>query len=135
MIKTDIPRLFYKKDIFGIVLVVFVTAVLLMVKFIPTSSEGKKYAEVTVDGNSVLKIELTADMEPSEVPIENGFDTVLEVNDGEVWIKSSECEDQVCVHSGKISNKGASIVCLPAKTVVKIVGEQSDEAKIDGITY
>ena len=36
--------------------------------------------------------------------------------------RDSDCPGQDCVHSGAVSRAGQSIVCLPARIVVELVG-------------
>lgn len=50
------------------------------------------------------------------------YDYVI-AGDGEgVWIESSTCPTQDCVHTGRISRAGQSIVCLPAQLVIHLEG-------------
>lgn len=44
----------------------------------------------------------------------------LVIRDGQVYMKDATCKNGVCVHTGKISKKGESIICLPHKVVVEI---------------
>ena len=37
-------------------------------------------------------------------------------------VTSSDCPTQDCVHTGRISRAGQSIVCLPAQVAVQLVG-------------
>ena len=41
---------------------------------------------------------------------------------GAVSVTQSDCPGQDCVHSGAVSRAGQSIVCLPARIVVELVG-------------
>lgn len=43
-----------------------------------------------------------------------------------VWIKESSCPDKICLHTGKISHPGESIVCVPAGLLIEIVGGETD---------
>jgi hypothetical protein len=42
-------------------------------------------------------------------------------NDGSICFESSNCPDQICVHSGRISKVGESAACLPNQLILKIV--------------
>ena len=44
----------------------------------------------------------------------------LIIKNREVYMKNSDCKNQICVHTGKISKKGESIVCLPNKVVATV---------------
>ena len=37
-----------------------------------------------------------------------------------------DCRDKICVNTGKISRAGQSIVCLPARVSVAVVGNGGD---------
>ena len=39
-----------------------------------------------------------------------------------VVVSADDCPGQDCVHSGAVSRAGQSIVCLPARIVVELVG-------------
>lgn len=47
--------------------------------------------------------------------------TVL-IKDGKVKMKYSDCNNQNCVHQGEISRTNESIVCLPNRVSIEIVG-------------
>lgn len=135
--KTDTtPKLIYKRDIFGIILVLFVVTICMLIRMIPADTSGKKFAEISVDGNVAIRMEINHETERSEIPIDNGYDTVVVYENGEIGIQSCKCKEQICVHMGRISNVGTSIVCLPARTVISIVNEDSSNtASTDAVTY
>lgn len=45
------------------------------------------------------------------------------VKAGEVWIEEANCANQVCVHHAPISEVGETIVCIPHKLIIEIIGE------------
>lgn len=45
------------------------------------------------------------------------------IKNGEVYMKSADCPDQICVHQGHRSKDGESITCLPNRVVVEIKGK------------
>ena len=78
-------------------------------------------AVVTVDG--VKKGEF-----PLDTAMSTGFHTewgynFVHVEYGQVWITEADCRDQICVEHKRISRVGETIVCLPHKLVVEIIGE------------
>lgn len=44
----------------------------------------------------------------------------LVVENGEAWVSQADCSNQICVNTGKISQVGEVIVCLPHKVVITI---------------
>ena len=52
---------------------------------------------------------------------------VLVISNGEAYIEDASCPDHVCVKSGRVSLDGQTIVCLPNKVVITIVGGEADE--------
>lgn len=50
-----------------------------------------------------------------------------------VSIQEASCPDQLCVTAAKINRPGQTIVCLPNKVVVRIIGNQEGEAPLDDI--
>lgn len=52
---------------------------------------------------------------------EYGSNTIC-IEDGSVYIKSSDCINKDCINEGSISNIGRSIICLPNRLEVVIEG-------------
>ena len=49
----------------------------------------------------------------------NGGRNMLCIANGEACIQEASCPDKLCVHMGKISREGQSIVCLPNQVVIE----------------
>ena len=60
-----------------------------------------------------------------EIPLKDGA-IVVRIENGEAWVSTSDCESGLCKRSGKISESGQSIVCLPNRLTVKIEGDGFD---------
>ena len=56
----------------------------------------------------------------------------LIIEDGMARMTDADCPDQLCVNQHAISKDGESIICLPNKVVVTIVG--GVESEIDAVT-
>jgi hypothetical protein len=82
-------------------------------------------ARVTVDGEVKAELPLSEDT-LFKVETENGYN-VIQVQDGYVSIQDADCRDQICVEHKKIHLTGETIVCLPHKLVVEIVGEEKTQ--------
>ncbi len=57
----------------------------------------------------------------------NGIKLTVVIKDGEAYIFESSCDDRVCVHSGRISSLGQSIICAPAGVIVNVSGGGFDD--------
>ena len=55
---------------------------------------------------------------------ESGSNTLV-IENGQAWIEQADCPDGLCMKTGKISRTGQSIICLPHRLSVEIVGETS----------
>lgn len=77
--------------------------------------------EVAVDGNVIATLPLDT---PASLPItgKDGGACLLTIADGVATVTEATCPDQICVRHRAVSRVGQSIVCLPARVVVSVVG-------------
>ena len=47
---------------------------------------------------------------------------VLVIQNGEVFMEEADCPNQICVHHAPIRYKGESIVCLPNRIIIEVIG-------------
>ncbi len=107
-----------KRDIF-VILGILILASIMLVAIHFMKSPGSQVA-VYVDDKVEAVYSLSAD---GEYEINNGTNKI-KIADGEVWMLYANCPDKKCIHEfGKIHSIGETIVCLPNKVVVKVVGE------------
>ena len=78
--------------------------------------------EVRVDGELVQSYPLDRE---TDVVLQgvNGGTNHLHIADGQAWLSEASCPDKVCVHMGKISEAGQSIICLPNRMVLEVTGK------------
>lgn len=76
----------------------------------------------------VYKMDLDKD-EIKEFAFDEGVN-VVEVKDKEVYVKSADCKNQICVNSDSISSAGSIIVCAPHRFTVKVCRESSEDAYV-----
>lgn len=60
------------------------------------------------------------------ISVDGVYHNIVEISGGKVAITESDCPGEDCVHSGWISRPGRSIVCLPNKVEIRIVGQSKD---------
>lgn len=110
-------RFFKKSDLLLFLCVIFLSLLLLFVFFV----SKEKGAEITVKvGSQTLGTYSLG--EDREIPIitEHGRNTLV-IEGGYAYIKDADCPDRLCVHTGRISKTGESIVCLPHRVSVTVV--------------
>ena len=85
-------------------------------------------AVITVDGEVYKKINLASVKERKEIKPETDPEVIIVAENGCIYFESAGCSDKICVSAGKLSKKGDTAVCLPAKTVVSITGASMPDA-------
>lgn len=116
----------YKADLIISAIVIIISIVILL---IPKKSGD--YAVVYIDGVQTEKYNLSTDTEV-DIVSSNGGHNVMKISGGECYLTDSNCPDKICVHQGKISQNGQSIICLPHKLVITI--ESNNKAEVDTIS-
>ena len=91
------------------------------------SRESGARVSVTVAGEELCTLPL--DEDTSLVIGEGERQNTLVISGGEAWISEASCPDHVCVRSGHVSFDGQTIVCLPHKLVITVVG--GEESGLD----
>ena len=121
-------RLLKKADIITvlIIIIICVSAVLFM-----RYTGGGLNARITVDGNVIETVDLNTVEKPYTIITETIPETEITVENGAIYFSRSECENQFCVGSGKLTSKGATAVCLPARVVITVTADKS----VDAVTY
>ena len=106
------PKILKKWDIILIFAAVMIIAVSFALRFF-LKKDGKK---ITVKQDDVTVYSGNLDTDKKIVLKHN----TLVVKDGRVYMECADCKNQICVLTGKISDSGESIVCLPNKVVAEI---------------
>ncbi|MGN0482144.1 MAG: NusG domain II-containing protein [Lachnospiraceae bacterium] len=90
------------------------------------SSEKGTQVEITIDGEAYGTYDLNQNQ---TIPIKkNGKVTnILTIKDGVAKMTEADCPDKLCIHQKEISAAGETIVCLPNKIVVTVIGSESSE--------
>lgn len=93
-----------------------------------TGSTGELTMVVSVDGQVTETVALSrlSGSETREIDA-GGYHLQLSISPTEVRVESSDCPTQDCVHTGRISRSGQSIVCLPARVVIELEGGAAND--------
>lgn len=79
-------------------------------KEVRITARGQEYGVYPLDRDT--EIEITG----------HGHTNIVEISEGKVWMEHSDCHNQICVNTKAISRTGETIVCLPNRVVVEIIG-------------
>jgi len=113
-------------------IVILICFSILGLKWMGESVSGRKLI-VELDGRTVESINLDQNEISRELRIETGGGgyNILNITSEGVSIVEANCPDQVCVRSSKITKPGQTIICLPHKLIVKLVGDMENEENVD----
>ena len=119
----------YKNDIIFIAAILAVVAIA-AVALLLLRGEGSTVT-VEVDGTVIGTYPLSVDREVEIVTGENGEErNLLVIKDGKATVSTATCPDGVCVSHRPISREGETIVCLPHKVVVTVIGGNENKPDV-----
>lgn len=122
MTKESIKRFIVKRRIDIIVIASLLLLSLIVLLVISLAKKEGAIARVEIGGEIVGEYPLDVNKEYSL----NGGTNVLVIKDGAAYMTYSECPDHTCERVGKIKFVGETIVCLPNKVSVTIIGNSDD---------
>lgn len=91
---------------------------------------GRLTAVVSVDGGEVERLPLDG-AAGERVYTGNGYTLTVQFGPEGVRVEAADCPTQDCVHTGTITRGGQSIVCLPARIVIRLEGGAPDAGAPD----
>lgn len=110
----------YKNDLI-LLGTITILAIITIIIVCATKKEGT-FVVIVYDQREVAKYPIKDDIEIKLTYEENKYNTLV-IKDNKVYILDASCKDHICVKHKKISMIGETIVCLPNKTVIKIIGD------------
>lgn len=123
---------FNRRDALVALAVALLAAVTALLFYLPRSQSGGLTVVISVGGEEVERISLTAMPDaPMHIEGRNGYTLSVSPSFNDlpgakgmgVYVSDSDCPTQDCVHTGHIHRAGQSIVCLPAQVVVYLEGK------------
>jgi hypothetical protein len=115
----------YKRDVIVILSLLAVSLLSLLLVFL--FSKTGECVTVSVDGEYIGTYSLLTDREISI----SGGKNILKIDGGEAFMTHADCPDHVCVNTGKISKVGQSIICLPNKVTVTVIGNSDSGVDLE----
>lgn len=89
-------------------------------------------AVVSVDGAEVDRFSPEDLPESPRTYTGNGYTLEVVCGPG-LRVALSDCPTQDCVHTGTITRSGQSIVCLPARIIIRLEGGETAPGDVDAI--
>lgn len=112
------------------IMVVVILAALSFYGFVMQSSPGVK-AIITTPGET-FTMDLSQNMEKT-ITGHHNITLTLEVADGSIRFRESQCPDKICVGSGWLSKTGQTAACLPAGISVQVTGGNGNNNTLDAV--
>lgn len=110
-----------KADVF-LALILLIAGIASSVFLIYGGAAGET-VKITANGTTYGTYDLSKD-QIIDVKI-NAHHNIVEIKGGEVFITDADCPDKLCIRQGHINNTSQSIVCLPNKVVIELIGPDS----------
>lgn len=93
-------------------------------------NNNEKVARITVDGKLFKTVKLTGKEQTIDIKTQYG-ENILKVHDNGIEMVDADCPDKVCLTFGFVDRNGGTIVCLPHKLMVEVVGGSGEGADVD----
>lgn len=120
-----------KADIVLVAVIAVIVGVLIFVLYGLNNNQGA-YVQIEIDGETVEVISLDENL-TKEILTPGGGKNTLVISDGSAKMTEADCPDGICVNHKKISRVGESIICLPHKVVVTVIGDNEADNGIDAV--
>ena len=119
----------FRNDLIFIIAILVIVAIGAAAMFF-LRGEGSA-VRVEVDGTVIGTYPLSVDREVEIVTGENGEErNLLVIKDGKATVSTATCPDGICAAHKPISREGESIVCLPHKVVITVIGGSGEEPDV-----
>ena len=117
----------HKGDFFVLCIVGILAIGLLLCPHLSHTGSGT-YCEIRC-GDTVTRYPLT---DERTIPLtHNGYTLTVTAEGSGLRVSEADCPTQDCVHTGAIFRSGQSIVCLPARVVIQLIGGAADDGGVD----
>lgn len=117
--KANLKLKFSKGDLATILIVIMMAVGLMAAYGHGSNSSMGENAEIYQNGRKIRMVSLRKE---TQFSIDGDYHSVIAVKEGRIAIVESDCPGMDCVYSGWIDRPGRSIVCLPDRLEVRIVG-------------
>lgn len=98
------------------------------------------YMQLGAGGGSMRALVHDGDGAVREIPLDRDSETVVTtglgtntvvVENGAVFVREADCDNQDCVHQGRLNAPGRQIICLPHKLWIEVVADGQSSGSMD----
>jgi len=98
------------------------------------TSGASASAVITVNGEHYRTVELTESAHEIEIETSRGYN-LLRISHNGIEMIEADCPDQLCLGFGHVHRKGGTIVCLPNRIFVEIIGADGNGDDVDAVVF
>ncbi len=114
------------KPMDALVVIIVVAFAVMTAAFVYGKNRGETLtATVKHRGQVAAQVALSTLTEEKKITIDGQYHLTVTLTKDGVSVTESDCPGQDCVHTGRITRVGQSIVCLPEQVVVTLEGKTS----------
>ncbi len=114
------------KPMDALVVIIVVAFAVMTAAFVYGKNRGETLtATVKHRGQVAAQVALSTLTEEKKITIDGQYHLTVTLTKDGVSVTESDCPGQDCVHTGRITRAGQSIVCLPEQVVVTLEGKTS----------
>jgi hypothetical protein len=105
----------------GLVAIVSLTGFYLNGKAAQGKDSDRRIAVITRNGNKIAELDLNKIEEPQYFKLDDGIHVTIVAEKGSIKFLDADCPDKICVKTGTLTKPGDQAICMPSKTIVKIL--------------
>lgn len=114
------------KPMDALVVIIVVAFAVMTAVFVYGKNRGETLtATVKHRGQVAAQVALSTLTEEKKITIDGQYHLTVTLTKDGVSVTESDCPGQDCVHTGRITRAGQSIVCLPEQVIVTLEGKTS----------
>lgn len=110
----------------GLILVVMFLVPLVFAR----QNTGMVTAIVVQDGAEIARIRLNGLSDAVHLAYAGPYPGKILAENGRIRFEQATCPDQICVHTGWISNPGQTAACLPARVLIRLEGTATGDVDV-----
>jgi hypothetical protein len=121
-----------KHDKYLILVILFLAVIGFSLTYLASKPKIPLVAEISVDGKSMMKIDLNNTPEKRFEITGYVGTSIVEVKKGAIRMAYSPCKDKYCQKTGWIRQPGQIIACMPNRVVIKTAPLQNS---VNSVSY